>query len=521
VEKMNKVIVVGSGAAGMAAVLAAQIAGASVTLVEADDVLGGTTAMSGGVPWVPMNHVMTREGYEDNVEDVRTYLRVLALGDVDVAGQDRYVAEAPRIMLEIEKHSMVRWNINPAADYQCDLPGARMMGRSLEVALVEAGPEIAARVFTPPYYQAGTSKDAAFNEELNRERAKLGHLAKGRGLIAGLLASVDERPVDIRTGVTAETLIMDGDEVVGLHTSAGDLDGRVIFAAGGFERNKELVDKFLRGPLLAPGGTPHHRGEALIMAMTVGADLGNMAEANWVPGIEIADEKFGGETFFWMAFNTRSKPGVIVVDDEGRRYANEAVTYNEFTKTMQSYDSTKRTFPQARSWLITGPTAFKRFGLGPVRDSGEQPWIVIADTLEELAKKTGMSPEKLAKTVTDFNGFVADENDRDFQRGSRQADRELGDKSLGASPLASLGEIDGPPYYAAQMLPGSPGTRGGPRHDRDGRLLRIADHQPIPGLYGAGNYCASIFGASYPGGGSTVGPALTFGWLAGTAAALD
>ena len=511
------VVVVGSGAAGLAAAVAAAANGASVTVVEAAPAIGGTTAISGGGIWVPANPYAAALGVDDSEDAALRHLRALDLGDVDAELCRAYVAGGVRAVRCIEAHTPLRWQVLAGfPDYHAELPGGRVHGRSLEIAPVEVPAAALAAVRADPY----GARRLTINEEADppgeaelarRERA--GIVTRGRGLVAGLHAALLELGGTVRTNMRVEALLSASGTVVGAKAGDTTLEGSVILASGGFERDDALVRSFLRGPMTAPAGPPSNRGDGLRLAMAEGAALGNMSEAWWCPALQVPGETIDGAPFSRMLFLDMAKPGCVLVDGSGERFADEASNYNDLGRTLHDFDATGFAYRRVPSWAIFDAARRARGPFGPLQPGApDPPWLLQADTLEGLAELTGVPAGALRATVERFNDNAARGLADDFGRGSHAFDRFSGG---GAEPCP----VSEPPFSAVRVVPGCIGTKGGPRTDANGRVLRARDGEPIPGLYAAGNAAANPFGAAYPGGGATNGPALVFGWAAGETAA--
>jgi len=512
----RRLVVVGSGAAGMACAVAAARAGAQVTVLDAAPVLGGTTAVSGGAIWVPANPWAAAQGVDDSAEEARAYLRVLALGDVDEALADAYVARAAPTIGAIEAATALRWEMQTGwPDYHAELEGAKLEGRSLEIGAVAVDARARDRVRPDPYRVAPIT----VNEERSpsppdateiARREDAGIVARGRGLIAGLNQALHELGGEVRCDARVEQLVVSSGAVTGVIAAGERYDGQVVLTTGGFEREPRLVRRFLRGPMSAPGGAPLNRGDGLSMGMRLGAAVANMSEAWWCAALGVPGETIDGAPFFRMLFLDLGAPGGIMVDARGRRFANEAANYNDFGRTLHEIDPSDYRCVRAPSWLVFDATR-RAAQIGPLAPAQPDPeWLQREGTLEALAQRMGVPPDALVETVERFNGHAAQGADRDFARGSYSFDRF----SAGSAELRPLCE---PPFYAVPVLPGCLGTKGGLKIDAHGRVLRD-DGEPIEGLFAAGNATASPFGCAYPGGGATIGPALVFGWLAGEAA---
>ena len=517
----SRVVVVGSGAAGLAAAVAAREGGAEVTLLERGAAAGGTTALSGGVAWLPGNHRAAEVGMDDSPAEAREYLRSLALGDVDEGLVDVFCEDAARVGRELEDAGGLRWHALPYPDYHAERPGGKLGGRPLEPGPVAPDAQIAPLVREAPnvlgpvtYAElAAGSVDRAEVEE----RRSRGILTLGRALVAALLGAVVRAGAEVRTRARARRLVVEDGAVVGVATDEGVVPGQVILAGGGFERDPALVRAFLRGPMTAPAGVPECDGDCLRMAMAAGAALGNMSEAWWCPALSVPGERLDGAPRYRLVLTERARPGSLMVDGRARRFVDEAANYNDVGRSLHDFDAARFTFPRASTWLVFDAEYRARYSLGPLERGGPDPdWVARGDDLGDLAEAIGAPPGALATTVARFNASAAAGVDEDFGRGAYAYDRFIGDARAEHPTLRPLG---GGPYFAVRVLPGCLGTKGGPRTDDRGRVLAADGGEPLPGLYAAGNAAASPFGMAYPGAGGTIGPALVFGYRAGEAAA--
>jgi 3-oxosteroid 1-dehydrogenase len=317
-------------------------------------------------------------------------------------------------------------------------------------------------------------------------------------------------------------LVMDGRRVAGVRfeTAGGPVEvgarRGVILATGGFEWDPELVRAFSRGPLVRSASVPTNTGDALRMVMRIGAGLGNMREAWWVPTIDVP---VGDRMAAWQVNGERTRPHCIMVNRRGRRFANEAVNYNAMGAAFHVIDASSFEYVNHPAWMIFDRHYLTRYGLAGFKGEGLTPdWMIEAPTLAELAEAIDVPADTLTETVERWNEQAARGEDTDFGRGKSVHDRWWGDPKLGTGPEATLGPLDTPPFYAVTVYSGVLGTKGGPRTDVNGQVLDV-DDQPIPGLYAAGNTMASVMGMTYGGAGGTLGPALVFGYLAGRHAA--
>ncbi|GLZ02067.1 FAD-dependent oxidoreductase [Actinoplanes sp. NBRC 103695] len=510
---MSDVVVAGSGAAGLSAAIAAAEAGARVTVLEATSLVGGTTALSSGAMWVPANH----RHAGDDIRAGRRYLEALDLGDTSAAARDRFLDEAPRVTKWLEDVTGLDLSVVPLPDTHAELPGAAATpGRTLEpgrrtvpapiIAMVRPTP--AGR---PPMTLAELLTGGVPAAELERRRVD-GVLTGGRALITALLTAALDAGVEIRTSARATRLrtggVMVGDELI---------PGRIVLATGGFERDPELSAAFL--PLRPDGliGAPGARGDGLRMAMAAGARLGSMADAWWCPTIKVPGVPGSDQPHHRILLAERARPGAVMVDQDGRRFTDESQNYCDVGRTLHAFDA-GFCFPRNPSWLIFDAEHRARYPVGPLRPTDPNPpWLHHAATIGELAHVIDVPEKSLTATVQTFNEGAGRGADPAFGRGTRAFGRATGDPQ---APHPTLRGLTEPPYFAVAVHAGLGGTKGGPRTDPDGRVQHVLD-ATVPGLYAAGNAAASPFGLAYPGMGATISLALTFGTLAGRAAATD
>ena len=532
------VIVLGTGAAALTAAIRAAAAGASVGLFEKADRVGGTSAWSGGMVWIPMNPHMAELGIDDSREEVLTYFGSLSNGLIDMDLAAALIDAGPEVVTWLEQNTPVRFQIiKDFPDYHPEHPGAKPGGgRSMECPLfpfvslgewqhrVTVGPQLSGNIMMSETSLGRGAPQGVDPTELERRKIR-DERGAGQGLIGPLLKACLDRGIEPRTGMRAIRLLTEGTRVVGVRFDSADgpVDVRarrgVVIATGGFEWDQDLVRSFLRGPLERPASPPHgNTGDGLRMAMRVGADLGNMREAWWAPTIDVPMPD--GSTASWLINGERTRPRCIMVNGHGQRFTNEAVNYNAFGAAFHVIDTTTFEYANHPAWMIFDDVYWRRYGLAGAR--AEQPvpaWIIAADSVSELAKQIDVPAGELEKTVQRWNENTAQDIDPDFGRGTSAIDKWWGDPQFGDGPAATLGPLDTAPYYAVRVYSGCLGTKGGPKTDEQARVLDL-DGAPIEGLYAAGNaMAASAMGMSYGGAGGTLGPAIVWGFLAGQYAA--
>ncbi|OBB71850.1 FAD-binding protein [Mycobacterium sp. 852014-52144_SCH5372336] len=548
------VLVVGSGGGGMTAALAADAFGLDTLIVEKSTHFGGSTALSGGGIWVPGAPSQRKAGYVPDPDGVVEYLRQITGGLVSDARLRQYVDAAPEMMEFLEKRSpWFEFVWKPGyADYYPELPGGSAQGSTINVPAIDLrklGDEeqhllqplaLAPKGiwFAPKdlrlFYQVrqnwrGKAVLVKLIWRMFRARVLGDRMAAiGQSLAARMRLALKQHDVPLWLNAPMSELITDVDgAVIG---AVVERDGRqqriearhgVILAAGGFDHDMEWRRQHL--PLLEKDwsfGNPASMGDAIRAGEKVGGSTDLLDEAWWFPAICWPD----GRLQFML--NERMMPSQFVVNGEGKRFINEAAPYMDFAHAMiEGHNSGVTHIP---CWLITDIRSFHRYVVAghlpipkipfaPVPTGWKVPkaWLesgVVHEgsSFEELAGKIGVPPAQLRQTAERFNELARNGHDDDFNRGDSAYDNYYGDPTLPNPNLHPLGK---PPYYAFQIILGDLGTSGGLRTDEYARVLRADDHV-IEGLYAVGNTSAAVMGRSYAGAGATIGPAMTFGYVA-------
>lgn len=521
------VVVLGSGAAGLTAALTAAATGATVQVYEKAATVGGTTAVSGGIAWIPAHNRCPDRDL--TVEDALRYLRAQSFGSMDDALVDTFVRTGPSMLDFVEDHSGLRFEVATGfPDYQPELPGGQPTGgRSLGAAPFDLGQlgDWATRITAFPADWSNVGFDAETRARLHAEVERAGDLCvAGTALIAGLLKGLLDLGVAPCTHSRATELIGDSEGVAGVQIAGPEASMNVrarrgvILGTGGFEWDPVLVQAFLRGPMHGAVSPPNNTGDGLRMAMALGADLANMGEAWWVPIVRIPNDTIEGRQRSRSVRLERTRPRSIIVNQAGRRFVNEACDYNSMAGAFHYLDP-RGGYVNDRGWMVFDAIHLRNYGfLGIAPGEPVPDWFCESATLAELAAKTGIDAAGLSRTVEQWNRNVAAGADPDFGRGSSAYDGYWGDDRATTLAGKTLGPIDTAPYYAVPVHIGAMGTKGGPRTDRDGRVLHV-NGQPIAGLFAAGNAMAGATGRAYGGAGGTIGPAMVFGYRAGYAAA--
>jgi len=536
------VVVVGSGAAGMMAALTAAHRGLRVVVIEKTGRFGGSTARSGGGLWVPGNEVLRRARVPDTPEQARTYLAHVAGDCVPAARQQALLEHGPAMVSFVRASTPVDFAWVPDyADYYPEAPGGLATGRSIEPVPLDGrvlGAELAH--LNPPYLPAPdgvtiTQGDYRWLSLGPRHpRAILatvkvaGRMARTRLLGQRVLSLGQALAAGLRAGLLAKQVPVWLDTpMTGLHTDDGRVTGvavlrdgqpaliradrGVVLAAGGFERNAPMRQRYQRAPIGAEWttGSPGNTGDAITAGEAAGAALDLMDDAWWGPSIPVPSGPY-----FCLA--ERSLPGCILVNGAAQRFVNESAPYVDAVHAM--YDGHTDAVPHIPSWLIFDQryrSSYVFAGLPPGKPLPRRWYaagtVHLGATIGELAAGPGLDPAALAATIARFGEFARAGRDEDFHRGDSAYDRYYSDPRRRPNPC--LAPLDTPPFYAVKIVPGDLGTKGGLRTDARARVLR-PDGTPIAGLYAAGNASAAVMGRSYAGAGATIGPAMTFGYIA-------
>lgn len=530
------VVVLGTGGAGLTAAMSAHDFGAGeVLILEKFGMIGGTSAMSGGMLWIPMNDQQESKGVEDSYDEVVTYIDGLAdEGHLDPETLGAFLEEGPEMLRWFEEKTPVRLRLFEGfPDYQSWAEGAKEHGsRSLDndvFPFVELGSW--AKWVNPPkvgwprrtsmiedYYTPNLPDDVMADRE---ERDCRG---QGQALIGSLLKGVLDRDIELRRESRSKQLITEGRRVVGVVTEEGGKAIRigarkgVIIATGGFEWNEKLVHSFLRGPMTGPVSVPECEGDGLLMAMEVGASLGNMGKSWWLQSSQEMAAHGKGKANYLIGNSERTRPRSILVNRDAKRFVNEATNYNAVGPVLHNFDANTHDYPNLPFWIIVDQPYVEKYRFFNATTKGVVPdWAMKADTLEELGELIGIDGATLTDTVARFNKDVANGRDTEFGRGDQTYDQFWGDKDFDGV-YRTLGPIDTAPFYAVKMESGVLGTCGGPRANANAQVIDWQD-EPIEGLYVCSNAMSSSTAGVYGGAGGTLGPGMTFGYIAGRHAA--
>ena len=534
-------VVLGSGGGGMTGAITASIRGLRTILLEKTDLIGGTSSMSGGTMWIPVNHHMPEVGIADTRDEAMAYLRACSSNPADDAIITALVDHGRAMVRFLEDSAGMFFRPWPsegcAVDYRSHLPGAKR-SRNLDpgkFAVADLG-DWAPALRTGPQSAWLMDRLEMFSKRLHvspplpnapsrvlKPGQKVGdYLANGSALTGQLLKACLKHGVSILTGTPASQLLVERGRVVGVRAQRNgkpffvQAKSGVLVATGGYSHNEELKRLWLDRPIDYSCEIVENQGDGHLMGMAVGAQTAGLGDAWW---------------FMQGAPHVnRYVPHTMIVNREGRRFCDESINYYDFADAFGSRRSGMRNLPawmlfdtqgatkySVLNELLTMPprTEFIPAGAGAVI---RPTMLTQAGSLDELAGKLGIDAQQLERSVAQFNEYARDGHDPEFHRGETRWSREWGDPNQKPNP--SLGELKVPPFYAVEIRPGALATRGGLRVNEMAEVLSAGTGGPIPGLYAAGNCSSGAVPYAYPGFGATLGAAMTFAYIAANGAAM-
>ncbi len=549
-DKEVDVIVVGSGAGGLLSALVAAHHHADVLVVEKEKLWGGTSATSGAGIWIPASDQARAAGFEDDTAEAFKYVRKLSADNVPDANIKAYVENASAMLRWVTANTEIEYQAFPYPDYHAEEPGGSPSGFRTHMPLPIDGRKLGRDVETLRFASPAASMFGYLNWHFDetyimlfRARGWQWHLAKslarywfdwpfrfksrkdrrltlGNALLGGLRLAANEKNIPVLLEAPLIELVSEKGRVTGalIRRKGKEIRIRarkgVILAAGGFDKNQEMRDAnapLYRNAQLS-GGTAGNTGDSIRAAIGVGADTMNMHSAWAAPVFYVPGEDRGR-----LCTIERALPGCLMVNQSGDRYLNEAASYHVVGQQMAKREADHG--DASPSWFVFDYRYRHSYPVGPLLplmpdwlQRGEVRSILKKGrTVEELAIAMGVDPARLVATMTRYNEFAAKGEDPDFRRGEAAYDKMYGDPSVTPNPC--LRPLVKAPYFAMPIYPGDIGTNGGLKTNHLAQVVGT-DGKPITGLYAIGNNAASAMGESYPGAGVTIGPALTFGYIA-------
>jgi len=557
-DEVFDLVVVGSGGGSMCAALVARAAGKSVVILEKAELVGGTTAMSGGVMWIPNNRFMKEAGCTDSSESAMAYLEATAGQSVDAPGTSRerraaYVNEAPKMVDFLVSQGIKLRRVDSWPDYYDERPGGSVPGRTVIAEIFDVNElgdwklKLRSGFMAVPAYHSEAFEISTMRSSWHGKLALIKVVCRmgfsklrgqqlvsfGRALQARMLQKALQLGADIRINSPVRSFIVQDGTVSGVAVGAPGSERRigarlgVLVNAGGFARNQDMRDKYIPGTSSTwTAASSGDTGEILRELMSLGAATGQLNEliGNQVslpPGRENGPGKEMNLSLTSSQMDF-TKPHSVVVDQSGCRYMNEAGSYVQFCQNMLARH---KSVPAVPSWWIFDQQFMRKYMVGGTMPGTKKPqswfdagYLKKADSIEELAGLIKVDPAVLRASTQRFNEGAKIGRDEEFKRGQRAYDEWLGDHYH--RPSQTLGPVEQPPFYAAPVVPGDVGTFGGVVTDAFARVLR-GDGTPIKGLYATGTTTASVMGRVYAGAGSSIGPSFVWGYVAARQAVAD
>ena len=549
-DKVVDVLIVGSGAGGLVTALAASQNHADVLIIEKDERWGGTSATSGGGIWIPGSHLAAEAGFEDDLDDAFTYIRALSADNVADENIRAYIDNAAPMLRWLTDNTGVRYAAVPYPDYHAENEGGSPTGFRTHLPLDFDGRKLGKHARTQRVSSPAANLFGYLNwsfEEthilLHRSKGWLKGLMRsmarywfdlpfrltsrkdrrltlGNALTGALREALERRSVPLWLSSPMSDLIMDGTRIAGAVVSHNGQSVRigarkgVVLAAGGFDKNQEMRDQHmtLYTSSQFSGGVTSNTGDSIRAGSRVGAKTMNLQSAWAAPVFYVPGEDRGR-----LSTIERALPGCIMVNQSGERYMNEASSYHIAGQTMARRE--REHGDASPSWMVFDHKFRHKYPMGPLlplvpdwlQSRSVRKIMKKGATVEDLARNMGVDADRLSATIARFNSHTEQGEDPDFNRGQATYDKMYGDPANTPNPC--LRPLSEGPFYAMPIYPGDIGTNGGLVTDDKARVMG-EDDTPIPGLYAVGNNAASSMGESYPGAGVTLGPAMTFGYIA-------
>jgi succinate dehydrogenase/fumarate reductase flavoprotein subunit len=506
-------VCVGSSSGGLTAAIVGHDLGLRTVLLEKSEFLGGGTSLSGGVLWIPFNHIMLEEGLADSREEALTHIRSISLGRHDEELAATYLDTGPEVIRYIQDRTPLKMTIEASTDYYAEAPGGKKRGRQLYPDPEHMIPLLKEAEKTDPLVAKVRRDPVPFFCGLRDP------WSEGRGLIGGLVLGCSNRGVDVRTGVRARRLILSAGRVIGLRA---EHEGRdffirankgVLLASGGYEWNAEMNKRFMNCPSLHAFTPNSNAGDGHVMGMEVGAAVALMDHSIYQPVYHVEGEESEGKPLYRPL--SYGYPGDILVNRYGKRCCNESF-YPDIGRAFVAYDKVTSQLTNAPIFWIADKENADGSGMSTLATMTKNAdWFIQADTLPALAGILGIPADNLVATVDRFNQFAREGKDPDFRRGEGAYQHYWGLRGpwAGREPSATLGPLEKPPFYAIRLEIGTVGNLGGLVTNTNAQVMNTQG-EAIPGLYGTSNTTALLtHGFTYTSG-SCQAKSTIFGYIA-------
>jgi len=510
-------VAVGSSTGGFMAAILGHDLGLSTVLLERADTLGGGTALSGGVFWIPFNKYMLEMGITDSREETLGYIRRISMGHHDEDLLVAYLDTGNEVIEYLEGHTCLKFSCQDDAtrtEYCPDAPGGKPMGRKIWPNY-EVMPQILGEAEQKYPMLAKVRKDPV--------RYLIGPRppwVQGQGLIGPLVMACADRDIDMLTNTRARELVVQDGRVIGLRAEREGKDffvkGRkgVLLATGGFEWNEEMNKRFIYSPPLHAYTAPTNEGDGHIMGMEVGAALALMDHSIFQPGLSLPNDivEEGGKRLYRPFIH--GYPGMIMVNRHGKRCCDECF-YPDIGRAIMAYDRIAGDYANWPVFWICDQGFKDIIPVGNLkRGQDAAEWIVRGETLPELAEKLGIPGDNLVETVDRFNRFSLEGRDPDFHRGEGTFDKQWGDFVFpGRKPSSVLGPLEKPPFWGITLALTTAGNLGGLVTNTDAQVIDVHG-EVIPGLYCTSNTQAMLPLGHHYDSGAAQGKSVIFGYIA-------
>jgi 3-oxosteroid 1-dehydrogenase len=509
-------VAVGSSSGGLTAAIMGHDLGLSTVVLEKAGDLGGGTALSGGVIWVPFNDHMLEKGIPDSREDALMYVRRLSMGHHDEDILAAYLDNAASLVRYLEEYTPLKLSVETdgsRTEYCADVPGGKPEGRK-----IWPDPDL----MPPVMEEAEQAHPLVARVRKDPVKYLIGPRppwVQGRGLIGALVLGCVNRGIDIITNTRGRQLVVQDGRVVGIRAERDGKDffvkGRkgVLLATGGFEWNQEMNKRFIYSPPLGAYTAPTNEGDGHVMGMEVGAALALMDHSIFQPGLNLPGEVMEGGKLFHRPF-VYGYPNMIMVNRHGKRCCNETF-YPDMGRAFLEYDRQKGEFTNVPIFWICDQAFRDIFPVINIKRGTElKEWMVGGETLPELAETLGIPGDNLVETVERFNTFAREGKDPDFHRGESTYDRQWGDSVFpGRQPSSVLGPLEKPPFYGVKLSLTTAGNLGGLITNVDAQVIDVRG-EVIPGLYCTSNTQAMLVLGHHYDSGAAQGKSMVFGYLA-------